>query len=125
MSNQQVPLKSKSSNATTTKAAPSSSNANKSNVNNVYSVPQPEVNKSRTMNQNLPKDSGITLTNSFAVFNEEMEEDANVIQSLDEPDGEDDMLHTSDETSAFLASTSRGPTNTTGASTPELNVPHV
>ena len=123
--NQQVPLKPKSLNATSTKAAPSSSNVNKSNVNNAHSAPQPEVTKSRTMNQNLPKDSGIMLTNSFAVFNEEMEEDPNVIQSLDEPDGEDDMLHTSDETSAFLASTSRGPTNTTGASTPELNVPHV
>ncbi|PWA55600.1 RNA-directed DNA polymerase, eukaryota, Reverse transcriptase zinc-binding domain protein [Artemisia annua] len=115
VSNPQVPNKSNSSNATTTKSAPSSSNASNVNVKNVNSGPQLEVNKSSAKQQNLAKEIGIKLTNSFDALNEEMENDSNVIQTVDEPDGEDDLLHEHDETSAFMATTSKGVTNTTGA----------
>ena len=70
-------------------------------MNNVTFCPQPEVNKSRAKKHNLAKESGIKLTNSFDALNEEMGNDSNVIQPVDELDGEDDLLHNYDETSGF------------------------
>lgn len=125
VSNQQVPPKPRTPNANNTKSAPSSSNANNSNVNNATSGPQPEVNKNSAKQQYLPKEPGIKITNSFDALNAEMENDVNLFQSVDVSDDEDDLVQNDNETTGFLASTSKGPTNTTGASTLELHVPDV